>query len=209
MEYLENGKIVVDSKDELFDIITEGKIDLSLIDIKKSGLTDLSNLFSFKDEINGDISKWDTSDVTNMEFMFSYSGINPDISKWNTSNVINMGFMFSNSKNFDCNLNDWDFSSVISVVGMFLIAENFNNGGFDLTYNLYSCRYCGRMFAGNKSLDVNIFTMDFNSNAVYIEFIECESNEDYFKKYSLDKDVNSYRNLKRYIGISNTSKVGK
>ena len=44
-----------------------------------------------------DISKWDTSNVTNMSGMFnaceSLSSL-PDISKWNTSNVTNMSGMF-------------------------------------------------------------------------------------------------------------------
>ena len=40
-----------------------------------------------------DISKWNTSNVTNMEDMFYYCGSLeslPDISKWNTSNVTNI-----------------------------------------------------------------------------------------------------------------------
>ena len=44
-----------------------------------------------------DISKWNTSNVEDMDFMFD--GCNslislPDISKWNTSNVNNMSYMF-------------------------------------------------------------------------------------------------------------------
>ena len=49
-----------------------------------------------------DISKWNTSHVTNMSFMFyeceSLSSLS-DISKWNTSNVTDMSYMFSGCKN--------------------------------------------------------------------------------------------------------------
>ena len=48
-----------------------------------------------------DISKWDTSNVTDMSGMF-YKGYTlsslPDISKWDTSKVTNMSSMFSNCK---------------------------------------------------------------------------------------------------------------
>ena len=44
-----------------------------------------------------DISKWDTSNVTNMKNMFSYCKLLtalPDISNWNTSKVTSMKEMF-------------------------------------------------------------------------------------------------------------------
>ena len=41
----------------------------------------------FDSEFNGDISKWDVSNVTNMEGMFLSSTFNGDISNWDVSNV--------------------------------------------------------------------------------------------------------------------------
>ena len=38
-------------------------------------------------KFNGDISEWDTSNVTDMSFMFYYSLFNGDISKWDFSNL--------------------------------------------------------------------------------------------------------------------------
>ena len=40
-----------------------------------------------KSQFNGDISKWDVSNVTNMGNMFSKSPFNGDISNWDVSNV--------------------------------------------------------------------------------------------------------------------------
>jgi surface protein len=67
---------------------------------------DLSNLFRSVSkysseqgkEFNGDISKWDVSNVDNMAAMFQYSAFNGNISKWNVSNVRNMEEMFDGSK---------------------------------------------------------------------------------------------------------------
>ena len=50
-----------------------------------------------------DISKWDTSKVTNMLSIFSkcYSlALLPDISKWNFSNINNMNYMLYECFNF-------------------------------------------------------------------------------------------------------------
>ena len=49
---------------------------------------------------NGDISKWNVSNVENMISMFAHSnftGENGDISNWDVSNVEDMRFMFIDS----------------------------------------------------------------------------------------------------------------
>jgi surface protein len=68
---------------------------------------------------NGDISKWNTSNVTEMAKMFSNSKFNGDISKWNTSNVKYMQDMFNNSI-FNDDISQWNVSSVKDMTCMFL-----------------------------------------------------------------------------------------
>ena len=74
----------------------------------------------------GDISKWDVSNVTNMEEMFIYSDFNEDISKWDVSNVTDMNNMFYNAKNFNGDLSKWDVSNVKNMYAMFYSASSFN-----------------------------------------------------------------------------------
>ena len=51
--------------------------------------------FGNKSTFNGDISKWNTSQVTDMRYMFVFaSAFNQDIGSWNTEKVTNMGICF-------------------------------------------------------------------------------------------------------------------
>ena len=73
-----NYKYFPETKKELKDIIRqrikqEG-IEVNLNDIDVSHITDMSYLFQFLD-FNGDISKWDVSNVKNNNFIFDYCPI--------------------------------------------------------------------------------------------------------------------------------------
>ena len=48
-----------------------------------------------------DLSKLDTSQITNMQEIFKYSMFNGDISNWNVSNVTKMKEMFNSAKEFN------------------------------------------------------------------------------------------------------------
>ena len=79
------------TKRELREIIDkriedEGNI-VDLNDIDTSKITDMSNLFEVTD-FNGDISRWDVSNVTKMRYMFyGCKSFNQDISSWDVSKV--------------------------------------------------------------------------------------------------------------------------
>jgi hypothetical protein len=67
----------------------------------------MSNLFVEKTTFNSDISRWDFSNVRNMEGMFIKSAFNVNISGWNVSKVENMKLMFSQATLFNQNLCSW------------------------------------------------------------------------------------------------------
>ena len=47
-------------------------------------------------KFNGDIFKWNVSNVKNMKYMFEFSIFNNDISNWNVSNVTFKLYIFDN-----------------------------------------------------------------------------------------------------------------
>ena len=85
---------------------------------------DVENMNSmFKESaFNGDISKWNVSNVRIMESMFRDSVFNKDISKWDVSNVENMRGMFQSSK-FDRDISKWNVRNVEDMSSMFLYSE--------------------------------------------------------------------------------------
>jgi surface protein len=84
---------------------------------------------------NGDISDWDTSQVTHMYQMFrGCISFNGDIGNWNTSQVTDMRLMFYYSYAFNQNIGIWDTSKVTSLDQMFYLAKVFDQPIGDLGY---------------------------------------------------------------------------
>ena len=95
---------------ELVDkLIKERGENANLNDIDTSEITDMSFLFHLK-KFNGDISEWDVSNVTDMNSMFYRSRFNRDISKWDVSNVKDMCDMFMSAK-FNGDISGWNVNN--------------------------------------------------------------------------------------------------
>ncbi len=96
----------------------DNKADLNVI--YTGNVTDMSKVFndSALRSFNGDISKWDVSNVTTMNEMFRYSQFTGDISKWDVSSVTKMAYMFHQSQ-FDGDISDWDVSNVTIMQSTF------------------------------------------------------------------------------------------
>ena len=90
-------------------------------------ITDMSELFEYKQTFNDDISNWNVSSVTNMENMFyDARTFNQNIGSWDVSSVSNMRQMFSGASVFNGDIDSWDVSSVTDMSAMFEDATAFN-----------------------------------------------------------------------------------
>ncbi|CAL6313909.1 unnamed protein product [Bathycoccus prasinos] len=92
-----------------------------------SQVTNMYQMFRGCISFNGDIGNWDTSQVTDMRLMFYYSNaFNQNIGNWDTSKVTNLDRMFYLAKVFDQPIGTWDTSQVTNMYQMFRHAYKFN-----------------------------------------------------------------------------------
>lgn len=101
---------------------------VSVPDHIPSTLTNMREMFVQATNLNDpDISKWDTSNVTNMSAMFfGATAFNQPLNDWNVSNATTLTKMFSGASNFDQPLDKWNTSKVTSLTEMFSSAPKFN-----------------------------------------------------------------------------------
>ncbi len=129
--YSDQGILKVKINERMFlpadanDIFAGGsyvqEMDLSKFDT--SNVTDMGGMFFGCQSLASlDVSNWDTSNVTDMAGMFRDCRVlkSLDVSNWDTSNVTDMGVMF-----FECwkltslDVSNWDTSNVTDMGGMF------------------------------------------------------------------------------------------
>ncbi len=92
-----------------------------------SEVTDMFGMFHELEVFNSDISNWNTGKVTDMSLLFNRAFVfDKDISKWNVSKVTDMQQMFYGALKFNQDISDWDVSNVQNMSSMFVSAETFN-----------------------------------------------------------------------------------
>jgi len=90
----------------------------------------------------GPIELWDTSEVTDMSYLFFYGRcptnqmmpvcadriktFNYDISRWDVSSVTSFESMFFNSHMFNADISKWDMSSAENISRIFYGCQHFN-----------------------------------------------------------------------------------
>ena len=125
-----------------------------------------------------DLSNVDTSNVTNMSYMFWNCGglTSLDLSDFDTSNVTDMTFIFSDcSRLTSLNVSSFNTSNVTSMGGMFYGCSRLTSldlSGFD-TSNVTNMGGMFRNCSGLTSLDLssfdtrNVTNMSFSSSSFY------------------------------------------
>ena len=176
-----NGKISVKDKDHLKNLIHQ-KVDLSLLDVSK--VTDMSNLFEndkdFSTISQNDITKWNVSNVENMECMFmSVRNFNQDLSNWNVINVKNMERMFYDCTSFNNNSIPltWNLNEKVIMKSIFS----------DTCIKVFNKEYCEYLEAGKRSKDINKYVAKLNIDKIQLKvgnnyFIQIYAKSGYRKR---------------------------
>ena len=155
------------------------------------------------------------STVTNMQSMFAGdSKLNdPNISKWNVSNVSSMNSMFSGATLFNQSLNSWDVSKVSDMAGM-LGGTSFNQPLNNwVTSNLV---FANGMFSGATSFNqpLSTFNMSKVVKAQYMFSGATSFNQDISKwdvgkmvdvSYMFQNDTGFNQDLSKWNTVSVTS----
>lgn len=117
------GKVVAPSREsiEMFESLAELTTITGLSNLDTSKVTDMRRWFSNTKALkNLDLNGFDTSNVTNMEYMFSDAGMeNLDLRGFNTSKVTNMRYMFHRAEAKNLDLSSFDTSKVTTMAQMF------------------------------------------------------------------------------------------
>jgi surface protein len=93
-----------------------------------SEVTSMRELFKGRKDFNDPVGNWDVSNVTDMSSMFYYaSSFNQSLDSWNVSKVTTMFGMFWGASSFNQPLNSWDVVGNVTHMGyMFFYASSFN-----------------------------------------------------------------------------------
>ncbi len=123
-----------------------------------SNITNMSFMFRAATGFNGNISNWDVGSVTDFSSMFSSALVfNQNINDWNigehVTGTINMESLFRAAYAFNQPLNNWDVSKVTNMSSMFRFARNFNQPINN--WDISSVSNIRRMF-----LNANVFDQD-------------------------------------------------
>ena len=148
------------TKEELIENIKEllnkGETDLNCIDT--SAITDMSYLFrSLNISTTIDVSKWNVSNVTNMDFMFGYCyTFNGNLSNWDVSNVEDMSCMFNGCQKFEGKgIENWDVHNVKNMYCLFNDCIKFKGKSIE-NWNVSNVENMAGIFYKCKKLDCDL-----------------------------------------------------
>ncbi|XRB12827.1 DUF285 domain-containing protein [Pseudoscourfieldia marina] len=154
------GNELISKMEEMRESADKFNDDISRWDT--SSVTDMSAMFSGASSFNQPIGAWDTSSVTSMSAMFWHaSSFNQAIGAWDTSSVKNMSAMFHGARSFNQAIGAWNTSSVMNMSAMFWHASSFNQaiGAWDTS----SVKNMSSMFSGASSFNQAIGAWDTSS----------------------------------------------
>ena len=159
-----NCKLIINEKEQElkekynFGLFSSKKDTLKVI---LKGITNIINAADMFDNCKSllslpDIDKWDTSNITNMAWMFSNCSLLslPNISKWNISNVTNMNHMFYGCSLLESlpDISEWNTSNVKDMSHLFRNCKKLSSLPDISKWNTSNVTNISYMFYGCSAL---------------------------------------------------------
>ena len=148
-------------RETLIEMIKDNE-DVTNVDT--SEIKNMERMFTerYTSSFNQDISGWDVSNVKNMSCMFAgCESFNQDISGWDVSNVKNMSYMFDGCSSFNQDLSGWDVKGVENMYSMFGWCKLFNQ---DISlWNVSNVTDMSCMFDGCSSFNQDLSGWDVSN----------------------------------------------
>ena len=159
-----NCKLIINEKEQElkekynFGLFSSKKDTLQVI---LKGITNIINAADMFDNCKSllslpDIDKWDTSNITNMAWMFSNCSLLslPNISKWNISNVVNTNHMFYGCSLLESlpDISEWDTSNVKDMSHLFRNCKKLSSLPDISKWNTSNVTNISYMFYGCSAL---------------------------------------------------------
>lgn len=199
------------SNKKQLEALFEHGVDLTYVDT--SDITDMTGVFAkidFKNYMNMDLSRWNTSRVTSMKEMFynfKNAGANPNffnsLASWDVSNVEDMTGMFADGNIFNANLSSWNTSRAPNMYRMFI-----NTGKVTGNLKLTSTNMT-EMFSLVQHININFTSMDASSNTTMEKMFFKTGNDPktgiFAGKFAMD--TSSVTNMKEMFSKSSVSKT--
>ena len=122
-----------------------------------------------------DLNFIDTSEITDMSWLFEYISCNFNISNWDVSNVKDMTGMFYCCKKFDCDLSNWNVSNVTDMHALFYECNKFTGKGLE-HWDMSNVTKADHMFYKCKTFNCDLSNCDV-SNVTNMEYMfsECKN----------------------------------
>ena len=118
--FIDQHNVTVNTADYMF-----AGTDIEAVATLSDNLISTRNMFGNQTSLVLELKYFDTSKVTNMNFMFSSSQVlNLDLSNFDTSKVTDMSYMFEGSQVLNLDLSNFTNESITNKVQMFKSCSN-------------------------------------------------------------------------------------